>query len=399
MKPLIAHVVHRFGVGGLENGVVNLINRMPADKWRHAVIALTDVSEAFCARIQRDGVVYRSLQKPAGHLVTQYPALVRLFRELQPTIVHTRNLAALEASVPAWAASVPLRVHGEHGWDVHDLGGRSRKYRWVRRFYRPFIDRYVALSRDLARYLVSGVGLRPDRVIQIYNGVDTKRFAPGGTTRGPISGCPFEDPHLWLVGTVGRMEAVKDQLNLTRAFIRAGEIAPAARRHLRLVMIGEGSLRMEALRMLQQAGLAALAWLPGERSDVPEIMRGLDCFVLPSLAEGISNTILEAMASGLPVIATRVGGNAELIAPGTTGQLVPAADPDALARAMLDYYFDRETARRHAKAARCAAEANFALDTMVERYGEVYEQLLADHPRWSQCRQREDAGSRPAADV
>jgi sugar transferase (PEP-CTERM/EpsH1 system associated) len=269
----------------------------------------------------------------------------------------------------------------------------------VRRLYRPFIDRYVALSRDLERYLVSRVGVRPERVAQIYNGVDTVRFVPAGGPRRAISGCPFDDPALWLVGTVGRMEAVKDQLNLVRAFIRAGEIAPAVRRQLRLVMVGAGRLRAEALRMLQQAGLDDLAWLPGERSDVPEVMRGLDCFVLPSLAEGISNTILEAMASGLPVIATRVGGNAELIEPGTTGQLVPAADPDGLARAMLDYYFDRQTARQHASAARRTAEGKFALDAMVKRYGELYEQLLAGHPLWSRGRQHDSARQRPAADV
>jgi glycosyltransferase involved in cell wall biosynthesis len=151
--------------------------------------------------------------------------------------------------------------------------------------------------------------------------------------------------------------------------------------------------------MLKHAGLDELAWLPGERSDIPEIMRGLSCFVLPSLAEGISNTILEAMASGLPVIATRVGGNAELIESGTTGRLVPAADPEALARAMLDYYFDRETARRHAEAARRVAQANFALDGMVQRYSEVYEQLLASHPVGGRGRRRDDARKRPAPEV
>jgi sugar transferase (PEP-CTERM/EpsH1 system associated) len=246
---------------------------------------------------------------------------------------------------------------------------------------------------------VSHVGVSPDRVVQIYNGVDAERFAPGGAARGPISGCPFDHPDLWLVGTVGRMEAVKDQLNLARAMIRAVEIAPVARHHLRLIMIGAGNLRTKVLQTLQQANLDELAWLPGERSDVPEIMRGLDCFVLPSIAEGISNTILEAMASGVPVIATGVGGNAELIAPGTTGQLVPAADPDALARAILDYYFDRETARRHARAARRAVEANFALNVMVDRYAEVYEELAADHAKWNRGGQHNGAARRPATDV
>jgi sugar transferase (PEP-CTERM/EpsH1 system associated) len=379
MTPLIAHVVHRFGVGGLENGVVNLINRMPPERWRHAIIALTDVSDAFRARIRRQDVIYHALAKPSGHLVKHYPALLRLFRELRPAIVHTRNLAALEASVPAWWADVPVRVHGEHGWDVHDLGGRSRKYASMRRLYRPFVHRYVALSRDLERYLTSRVGVPAARIAQIYNGVDIDVFKPAVAGKLPILGCPFHAPGLWLVGTVGRMEAVKDPLNLARAFVRAVEIQPSARQRLRLVMIGDGSLRYETLRLLRQAGLGELSWLPGERGDVPDILRGLDCFVLPSLAEGISNTILEAMASGLPVVATRVGGNAELVEESSTGRLVAARDPDALARAMLDYLRHRDTARTHGEAARRAAETSFSLDRMVAKYEELYERLLAEH--------------------
>jgi sugar transferase (PEP-CTERM/EpsH1 system associated) len=319
--------------------------------------------------------------------------LVQLFRNLSPAIVHTRNLAALEACVPAWAAGVPIRIHSEHGWDVHDLGGSSRKYPWVRRLYRPFVHCYVALSRDLDRYLVSRVGIAPTRVIQIYNGVDTAAFRPATGSRCAIPGCSFNDPSLWIVGTVGRMEPVKDQLNLARAFIRAVEIAPETRRHLRLVMVGEGRLRPEVRRLLQQAGLADLAWLPGERGDVADVMRGLDCFVLPSLAEGISNTILEAMASGVPVVATRAGGNVELVQEGVTGRLVPAADPDALARAILDYYLDREAARKHAQAARRIAKNKFGLDRMVTSYMEVYEQLLAERV-WKADEQRDRPGAR-----
>ncbi len=120
---LIAHVVYRFDIGGLENGVVNLINRLPESSWRHAVLALTEVSSAFTQRVQRQDVQYLSLRKSPGHLWKLYPRLVRMFRELQPAVVHTRNLAALEAVVPAWAAGVPARIHGEHGRDAIDPDG------------------------------------------------------------------------------------------------------------------------------------------------------------------------------------------------------------------------------------------------------------------------------------
>ena len=130
--PLIVHIVYRFGVGGLENGVVNLINRLPAQSWRHAVLSLTDIDPGFAARVEREDVKYIALGKGPGHAFALYPKLFRLLRELRPAIVHTRNLAALEASVPAWAAAVPTRVHGEHGRDVGDLDGSSIRYQWVR---------------------------------------------------------------------------------------------------------------------------------------------------------------------------------------------------------------------------------------------------------------------------
>ena len=317
--PLIVHVVYRFGVGGLENGIVNLINRMPQHQWRHAIVALTEISAEFARRIERRDVGCIALGKRPGHLVRDYPRLFRLFRELGPAIVHTRNLAALEAVVPAWAAGVPVRIHGEHGWDMQDPAGKRRRYRNVRRLYRPFVDRYVALSRHLEDYLEQQVAIAPDRISQIYNGVDTERFRPSREGRLPIPGCPFGEPGQWLLGTVGRMEAIKDPLTLARAFVRAQEQGSVAARQLRLVFVGEGALRNEVQRVLERAGVLDRVWFAGERADVPEIMRGLDCFVLPSLAEGVSNTILEAMASGLPVVATRVGGNSELIESGMTG--------------------------------------------------------------------------------
>ena len=153
LPPLIVHVVFRFGIGGLENGVVNLINRMPPSQWRHAVLALTEVSPEFARRIDRPDVRCIALGKKDGHLVREYPRLYGLFRELEPAVVHTRNLAALEAVVPAWAAGVPVRIHGEHGWDMQDPAGKRRRYRHLRRLYRPFVNRYIALSHHLEDYL------------------------------------------------------------------------------------------------------------------------------------------------------------------------------------------------------------------------------------------------------
>ena len=375
-RPLVAHVIFRLAVGGLENGLVNLLNHLPSDAYRHVVISLTDATE-FRDRIRRDDVEVICLSKPHGHAFRIYGRLYRTFRGLAPKIVHTRNLAALEAQVPAWAARVPFRVHGEHGY-THDPGRPAWRHRWLRRAYSPFVTRYVALSRDLENYLLSDVGIAPRRVERICNGVDTERFSPTASgLREPIPGCPFDDRQFCLVGTVGRMHAIKDQVTLAKAFCRALELDPSARARLRLVLVGDGPLRPSVLDALTAGGAAQLAWLPGDRNDVREILRGLDCFVLPSRGEGISNTILEAMACGLPVIATRVGGNSELVDDGVTGVLVPAGEIDAMAQAILGYFRDRAMANQHGAAGRVRALSGFSLRTMIKSYHRLYQQLLS----------------------
>ncbi len=374
-RPLILHVVYRFDTGGLENGVVNLINEMDPRAYRHAVLALTEVTE-FRQRVRRSDVQFIALHKPPGHGFWLYPKLYRLLRELRPAVVHTRNLAALEVVVPAWAAGVPVRVHGEHGRDVGDLDGTHRGYQRLRRLYGLFVHRFVALSRDLAGYLHGKVGLPEASIRQIYNGVDIRRFQPAAQ-REALAGCAFGAPEHFIVGTVGRMQTVKDQTTLARAFVLALQQRPDLRPRLRLVMAGEGPLREPVQQLLAEAGVAELAWLPGERADVAGLMRGLDCFVLPSLAEGVSNTILEAMACGLPVIATAVGGNVELVEEGRSGFLVPPADPQAMAARIIELADDGERARRLGAAGRRAVEQRFAMPVMVAGYQGLYDELLA----------------------
>lgn len=374
-RPLIAHVVYRFDVGGLENGLANLLNRMPRDRYRHVVVTLTDAT-AYRQRVTRSDVEFVELHKAPGHGVKLLPHLVALFARLRPAIVHTRNLAALEAVLPAWLARVPVRIHGEHGRDIGDLDGSNRTYRIVRRLYRPFVDHYVALSRDLERYLVERIGVRASRVTNIVNGVDLESFRPQEAAARPAS-CPFADPGLWLCGTVGRLQPVKNQALLAHAFVRAIAGDPALRSRMRLVIVGDGPARPEIVSILERGGVAGLAWLPGARNDVADVLRMLDVFALPSLAEGISNTILEAMATGLPVIATDVGGNAELVESDVTGRIIPSNDVAALADALARYADAAGSAHSHGLAGRARAERLYGIDTMVAQYDALYERLLA----------------------
>jgi sugar transferase (PEP-CTERM/EpsH1 system associated) len=373
--PLIAHIIYRLGVGGLENGLVNLIDRMPEDRYRHAVICLKDATD-FRRRLPPEVPVYE-LHRKEGQDFGVLLRLYRLLRRLRPALVHTRNLAALECQLPAWLAGVPARVHGEHGWDVFDPEGSNRKYQWLRRIFRAFVQRYIPLSRHLERYLRERIGVPEARIARICNGVDTAIFHPGTDGKTAIPGCPFGNAErLILVGTVGRMHGVKDQTTLVQGFLKLMAQRPHLCDTVRLVLVGEGPLRFDALDRLRAAGLEHLAWLPGERGDVAGILRGLDIFVLPSRAEGISNTILEAMATGLPVIATEVGGNPELVVDGVTGRLVPKEDPEALAATLAEYLDRPGTLPAHGAAGLARIKESFSLDGMVSRYMAVYDELL-----------------------
>ncbi|BCX89808.1 hypothetical protein MIN45_P2181 [Methylomarinovum tepidoasis] len=370
--PLIVHVIHRLGVGGLENGLVNLINHLPEEKFRHAIVCLTEATDFRC-RIRRDDVAIYEMHKREGQDLGLYRRLYHLFRRLRPAIVHTRNLATLECQLPAFLAGVPVRIHGEHGWDVFDPEGNSRKYQWLRRAFRPLVHHYVPLSRQLEDYLITRIGVPREKITRICNGVDTTVFHPPADGREPIPGCPFTGPELLLIGTVGRMHGVKDQTTLARAFIELLEKRPDLRRNARLVMVGDGPLRAECESLLAQAGVGDLAWLPGERDDIPQILRGLDVFVLPSRAEGISNTILEAMATGLPVVATRVGGNPELVVEGGTGALISPADPITLAQTLVVYLNDPDLRVCHGRAGTERVHHAYSLERMLTDYQRLYE--------------------------
>jgi sugar transferase (PEP-CTERM/EpsH1 system associated) len=258
---------------------------------------------------------------------------------------------------------------------MSDPQGDSAHYQRMRRVYARFATHYVALSKDIQAYLQHRIGLPGERIYQIYNGVDTRHYRARAGAPSLPEGMPFSRD-AWLVGTVGRLEAVKDQPTLAYAFVAATRGSPDAARRLRLVIVGDGPARQEIMRILEAGGVAERAWLAGERADVAQIMRSLDCFVLPSRSEGVSNTLLEAMASGLPVIATRVGGNGELIEHGVSGTLVRAMDVAGIAAAMLDYFHDRAKAHQHAAAARARAEQHFGLERMVAAYDRLYATTL-----------------------
>ena len=348
-KPLIAHVLFRLGTGGLENGVVNLINTLPDDKYQHVVICMTDYSD-FRNRINNNTVQVYCLNKRPGHDFAVYVRLWRLLQKIKPDILHTRNLSALEAQLPGMLAGIKCRIHGEHGRDLADVDGTNWRYVLLRRWFRPLVQLYIPMSKDLEGWLIKQIKVSEKKISQVYNGVDINRFTVNDEKPLWMLPMALRASELVLIGTVGRLDPVKDQITLVQAFIHLVNAHPELSHQVRLVIVGEGELLSALQILVLDANVDHLVWFAGERHDVADIMQTLDLFVLPSINEGISNTILEAMASALPVIATDVGGNPELVVDGQTGYLVSKQDPIAMAVAFKRYLLQPELLRLHGHA-------------------------------------------------
>jgi sugar transferase (PEP-CTERM/EpsH1 system associated) len=371
--PLIVHLTYVLDFGGLETLLVEQINRMPAGRYRHAIVCLTRYSD-FAKRITRPDVDIIALNKPPGLAPEIHLQLFRLLRRLRPAVLHTYNLTAIEYQLTALLAGVPVRVHAEHGRDARDPDGSNRKHNLLRRLLVPAIDCFVPVSRDLRNWLAGTVGVPDAKNRLIDNGVDTATYRPDPAAPLPEAWPDWCD--CFVIGTVGRVQDVKDHAALVDAFARLRELLPEAAPRLRLAIVGEGPLRAALQRKVSEAGLDEFVLLPGARNDIAAVMRSFDVFALSSIAEGTPVTMLEAMASGLPVVSTAVGGIPELVQENETGFLVPAGNPAALATALARYAAEPQLARRHGALARARVEQHYSMDAMLSHYLALYDRLV-----------------------
>jgi sugar transferase (PEP-CTERM/EpsH1 system associated) len=370
--PLVVHLVSQLDAATFGTALVNLITHMPPERYRHAIVCLCESGDSE-AGIREHGVEVINLHKRDGADLGHYLRMFRTLRALHPDLVHTRNLSGLKGQVVAALAGVKLRVHAEHGRERGD-GVRSGQ-RWLRRALRPLIGHFIAVSAELEHWLVEHVGAAPARVSHISNGVDSVQFHPRLGPPAAVGPAGFMHDGAFVIGSVGRMDDMKNHATLVEAFLRLIASPHPAHQRLRLMIIGDGPCRSECQSMLNRAGATHRAWLPGERPDIAQLLRAMDLFVLPSLSEGSSNAILEAMATGLPVVATAVGGNMELVHAGFTGILVPPMSPDLMAAAIADYCRIPEMGARHGARARSQVIARHSLPAMARSYLAVYDAL------------------------
>ncbi|MBI2216450.1 MAG: glycosyltransferase [Candidatus Rokubacteria bacterium] len=364
----VVHVLHSLEVGGTENGTVNVINGL-REGFQHTVVTMTR-SGVLARRLAPGTEVHCLGKRPALDLAATV-RLARLLRRLRPDIVHSRNWAAFDGVLAARLARVPIVVHGEHGRGADDPRGTHPRRNRLRRMFAPWVDRFVAVSGDLTRWLVETVRIPAPKVLTIMNGVDMHRFGPHGRRTGRRA---LGVPDGWVVlGSVGRLDPVKDHGTLLEAFAKLSHVHPATF----LVLVGDGPCRPALEARVHDLGIASRVRLAGERQDVAALLPAMDVYVLPSIAEGISNTILEAMAAALPVVATRTGGNPELVADGVTGSLVPVQDACALRTTLEAYVADADLRTARGSAGHRRVQEHFSLDRMRARYRSLYEELAS----------------------
>ncbi|MBF0212043.1 MAG: TIGR03088 family PEP-CTERM/XrtA system glycosyltransferase [Magnetococcales bacterium] len=360
----IVHLVYRLDIGGLETVVANLVNRLPSDRFTHAIVSLTELTD-FQHRIVTPQVTFHALHKRPGQ---DWPVWIRfwkLLRQLRPDLVHACNLATLEAVIPTRLAGIRRFVHAEHGRDSHDPDGTKTTYLMWRRLLNPWVDRFVPVSRELEQWMLHTLRIPPRKIRLIVNGV---------TLPPPRPAPPTDPDRPFVIGTVGRLWPIKDPLNLVEAFHRLRQRLPDKK--IQLLMVGDGPERPSVESLAARHQLTEQLHITGWQTEVAPFFDRMDLFVLPSKREGTPLTLLEAMAHGLPVVATRVGGIPELVRENHTGQLVAPGDPEALAVEMAGYLLDPDKTRRHGAAGRQRVAEHYAMERVVSSYQALFEGLL-----------------------
>lgn len=360
----IMHVQESLEIGGMENGIVNLVNTMNTRIFKISICCINRVG-ALRERVKNVDIKVFNLAQPEGIAWALPFRLKKLFQEEKADIVHTHNFySGFYGILGAALAGVPLIVHGEHGTLI--LEKRIRAV--IMRLLSLFVARFLTVSEALKEDFHRMTGIIKEKIEAIINGVDTSKFGKKIAMEEKKRQLGIAK-NIALVGSVGRLVPVKNYGLLIEAVYKLKRQGIACC----LVIVGDGPSKQELENLAKE--LEVNAMFLGERNDVDEILPTLDCFVLASRSEGMSNTILEAMACGKPVVATDVGGNKELIDDGRTGFLVASGNAEALAASIRKLIEDKALAGRMGALARKKTEDKMSLTDMVRKYENIYLKL------------------------
>jgi glycosyltransferase involved in cell wall biosynthesis len=364
LTPRILQVVLSLSPGGTERLIIELASRLHGT--HPTTVCCLDGPGAWAGELKTRNIDVRALQREPGF----HPALARAIstaaREHRATVIHAHQYSPFVYSALArvWGSRLPV-VFTEHG-RLSD-SPPSAKRRMANRVLSRLASRVVSVSRELGAHMAAE-GFPADTIRVIYNGIEPGALpTPAARLRAREAvGAP--DGTL-VVGSVGRLDPVKNFASLI-----AATAVVAKNRPIMTFIVGDGPERERLEQQVRDSGTSSVVTLLGHRDNARDLLPACDIYVNSSVSEGISLTILEAMAAGLPVVATRVGGTPEVVIE-SAGRLVPARDTAALASAIADLAADESSRRRLGLAARARVEQDFRLDRMVNEYAMLYDAL------------------------
>ena len=351
------HIVLGLHVGGLEKFVLDLVENYSED-FQPILVCLEGKGEL--GRLRDDLEIYE-IHKPPGLNPAVIWQLLSLAKRCKIELIHTHNPAPhFYGALVGFILRIPV-IHTKHGRNYP----ADRKKIWLNRISSFLTNRIVAVSRDAADICRSVEKIPASKVTVILNGIDTAKFYPKEKIHAAKTGKV-------LIGIVARLSVEKDHQTLLLAYKLLAE--KTAGFHLNI--IGDGLLREDLERMVRQLGIESIVSFCGMCHDIPGHLRNLDIFVLSSTTEGISLTLLEAMATSLPVVATDVGGNPEVVIDGETGFIVPPKNPREMADKLLRLITDENLRRQMGEKARKRVEEHFGIKETVRQYQELYNCLM-----------------------
>lgn len=359
--PNVLQVVLSLNPGGTERLVVELVRRLRAEL-PMAVCCLDDEG-AWGESLRQERTAVTALRRRDGFHPELGRAVARAAARHRARVVHCHHYSPFVYAAIArlWAPGLRI-IFTEHG-RLSDAGP-SPKRRAANHVLAHVPREVVTVSSDLKQHLVAE-GFAPNRVNVIYNGIDVGS-RPTDESRARVRAALAIPAGSFVVGTVARLDPVKDLGTLLRAVAMRADMQP-----MHLIVVGDGAERAHLEQMTRELGAAPLVHFLGHRDDAPALLEGCDVYANSSISEGISLTILEAMAAGLPVVATRVGGTPEIV-DAATGRLVPSRDPETLGQALAALAADAELRQTLGRAARARVEERFTLDRMVRQYRDAY---------------------------
>jgi L-malate glycosyltransferase len=367
-RPTILQVLHSLNVGGAEVLAVRLARRMQ-DRFRF-VFACLDAEGSMAAEMRAEGFAVELLQRRAGLDVGCVRRLAKYAQQQQAMLIQAHQYTPFFYSrAPGWWGRRLPVLFTEHGRVFPDLPNRKRML-----FNRCFLrakDRVVAVGGAVKQALIDNEGIPDQRIQVIYNGVHLADFATSNATRLRLRAELGITPEQSVAIQVARLDSLKDHATALRTVARVRERLP----NFVLLLAGEGPERASIEQQVRELKLEPHVKLLGLRTDVRQLLSVADVFMLTSISEGIPVTLIEAMAARLPIVATDVGGVAEVVVAGETGYLAPAKDDAALAHALVQVLQDRTTTEQMITAGEARAACMFSESQMHAAYAALFEEM------------------------